>query len=223
MVPALRRSPDEADGHRLFERFGVRRWRNYLQRAVRTRRFSIIAYNCWGGEVYRDLEIPYQTPFVGLFLHVPCFLGLLENFEAAIRAPLEFVEESRYDGKVSYPVGLILGAYEIHFMHYNSREEAREKWNRRRDRMVQDLDDCFFMISHLGKGYYEDLGRFNSLPFRNKVLFTDRPMVEAPEAVVVPAQNGAPGPDDGPTLYRRCHRYFDLARWLNKEPIRPSS
>jgi uncharacterized protein (DUF1919 family) len=190
---------------------------------VRTRRFSIIACDCWGGYVYQDLEIPYQTPFVNLYLHLPCFLGFLENFEVAIRAPLEFVEESRYNGKVSFPVGLIMGAYEIHFMHYHSREEAREKWNRRRERVVQDIDDCFFMLKHLEANRAEDLRRFIRLPFRNKVLFTACPMAEVPEAIVVPPANGVPGPDDGPTLYRRCHRYFDLARWLNKDPLFPLS
>lgn len=206
-----------------FEMIEDSRRRARLQRAVRNRRFSIIACNCWGGDVYRDLEIPYQTPFVGLFLQLPCFAGFLENYETAIRAPLEFAEESRYNGRVTYPVGLIMGTHEIHFVHFRSREEAREKWNRRRDRMVQDLDDCFFMLMHLEENYVEELGRFNRLPFRNKVLFTARPMIETPEAVVVPPPGGIPGPDDGPTLYRRCHRYFDLAHWLNKEPISPSA
>jgi len=216
------RPPDEV--RQLFEKIEEHRRRSRLQQTVRTRRFSIISMNCWGREIYRDLDIPYQTPFINLYLQLPCFVGFLENFETAIRAPLEFVEESRYHGKVSYPVGLIMGAYEIHFMHYGSREEAREKWNRRRERVVRDLDDCFFMLMHLEQDYVDDLGRFNRLPFRNKVLFTDRPMAGLPDAVVVPPKNAVPGPEDGPTLYRRCHRYFDLARWLNKDPIiSPSS
>jgi uncharacterized protein (DUF1919 family) len=213
-----RESPSPEVVRSAFEKIETQRRRRRLQREVRTRRFSIIACNCWGGEVYRDLEIPYQTPFVDLYFHLPCFIGFLENFETAIRAPLEFVDESRHKGQVSYPVGLIMDSYEIHFMHYGSRDEAREKWNRRRERLAPDRDDCFFVLMHLGE-YENRLRRFNQLPFRNKVLFTDRPMVEAPEAIVIPPKNGVPGPDDGQTLYRRCHRYFDLARWLNQDPI----
>src|ERR1700733_10293903 len=123
----LDESSQQSAARRAFEQIEDARRRAHLQQAVRTRRFSIIACNCWGGDVYRDLQIPYQTPFVGLYLQLPCFVGFLENFETAIRAPLEFVEESRYNGKVSFPVGLIMGAYEIHFLHYASREEAREK------------------------------------------------------------------------------------------------
>jgi uncharacterized protein (DUF1919 family) len=214
MLPRANQPPHV---RRAFEQIEDSRRGRRLQAAVRTRRFSIIACNCWGGEVYRDLQTPYQTPFVALYLKLPCFIGFLENFETAIQAPLEFVEESRYEGKVSFPVGRIMGAYEINFFHYQSRDEAREKWNRRRDRMVQDLDDCFFMLMHLGTKPKEELQRFVRLPFRNKVLFTDCPLVDAPEAVVIPPPGGVRGPDDGPTLYRRCHRYFDLARWLNKE------
>src|SRR5580658_2143796 len=135
MTPDLR-SPDEV--RRLFEKIEYRRRRSRLQQTVRTRHFSIISINCWGGEIYRDLDIPYQTPFINLYLELPCFVGFLENFDTAIRAPLEFVEESRYHGKLAFPIGLIMGTYEIHFMHYRSQEEAREKWNRRRDRIAQD-------------------------------------------------------------------------------------
>jgi uncharacterized protein (DUF1919 family) len=191
-----------------------------LRRSVRTRNFSVISCNCWGAEIYRDLKIPYQTPFVGLYLRSACFVGFLENFEAAIRAPLEFVPESRYLGKVSYPVGLVLGAYEIQFVHYASPEEAREKWNRRRDRLVRERDDCFFMFYEMfdetGRSSPGDMQRFQRLPFRNKVLFAARPLPEVPGVVVVPARDGGAVLEDGPVLYRRCQRYFDLAAWLNR-------
>jgi uncharacterized protein (DUF1919 family) len=188
-----------------------------FKQAVRNRRFSVVAINCWGGDIYRDLEIPYQTPFVNLYLPLDSFVGLLENFETAIHAPLEFVDESRCKGKLPFPIGLLMGQYEIHFMHYKTQEEAREKWCRRRDRMVTDLDDCFFMLMHLGASYADELGRFDRLPFRNKVLFVDRPMAELPNAVVVPPRNGTYEEGDGPALYQRCQRYFDLPAWLNKE------
>jgi uncharacterized protein (DUF1919 family) len=191
--------------------------RRKFQKAIRTRHFSIIACNCWGAGIYKDLEIPYQTPFIGLYLHHSCFLGFLENFEAAIRAPLEFMEESRYNGRLPFPIGLIMGAYEIHFMHYHSQQEARDKWERRRERIAADVDDRFFMLMHVGADYVPDLRRFLRLPFKNKVLFTDRPISEVPEAVVVPPMPGATEPDNGVTLYRRCHHYFDLPAWLNKD------
>jgi uncharacterized protein (DUF1919 family) len=199
-----------------FEQIETHRRRIRLREAVSNRHFSIIACNCWGGYVYQDLGIPYQTPFVNLYLHPPCFLGLLENFAAAIRAPLEFVAESRYNGRLPFPVGLILGTFEIHFMHYGSPAEALQKWNRRRDRLARETDDCYFMLMHLD-AKRDDVQRFDQLPFRNKVQFTPFPLAEAPSAVVVPPLSGVLDLDYGPTLYRRCHRYFDLARWLNKD------
>ena len=219
----ISRSWSAAELHWRFEQIETHRRRTRLRQAVRNRRFSIVACNCWGGYVYQDLGIPYQTPFVNLYLHLPCFLGLLENFSAALRAPLEFAAESRYNGRLPFPVGLILGAYEIHFMHYRSQAEALQKWNRRRDRMVQEMDDCFIMLMDLGDAKGDKLQRFNRLPFRNKVLFTPFPLAEAPSAVVVPPPSGVLEPDYGTTLYRRCHRYFDLARWLNQEPPLPSA
>jgi uncharacterized protein (DUF1919 family) len=210
------RPPEEIQS--LLEKVRTKARRSRFQQAVRTRRLSVISINCWGREIYRDLDIPYQTPFVNLYMFLPCFVGFLENFETAIQSPLEFIDKSSYEGEFPYPIGMIMGTYEIHFMHYATREEAREKWCRRRDRMVTDMDDCYFMAMRLGDPYVDELRRFDQLPFRNKVLFVDRPMPEVPNAVVVPPPTGVYDVNDGPTLYWRCQQYFDLPAWLNKEP-----
>ena len=192
-----------------------------LRRAVRPRDFSIIACNCWGAEIYRDLKRPYLTPFVGLYLPSPCFVGFLENFEEAIRAPLEFIPESRYKGRLKYPIGQIMGRFEVHFVHYASAVEAREKWELRCARIVPDRDDCFFMFCEMfdeaGNNYSDDMRRFERLPFRHKVLFAARPLPEFPGAIIVPARDGGKSTEDGPVLYRRGQELFDLAAWLNKE------
>jgi uncharacterized protein (DUF1919 family) len=43
--------------------------------------FVIIANNCFGGQVYKSFGLPYNTPFVGMFLYGPCYLKLLQNFK----------------------------------------------------------------------------------------------------------------------------------------------
>ena len=47
---------------------------------LQNKNFVIISNNCFGGQAYRSLQLPYNTPFVGLFLYGPCYLKLLQNF-----------------------------------------------------------------------------------------------------------------------------------------------
>ncbi len=59
---------------------------------------------------------------------------------------------------------------EIHFMHYSSFKEATDKWNRRKQRML-DIEECTIKMDDRD-GYTEELGRkFVNLPYSNKLLF----------------------------------------------------
>jgi len=52
-----------------------------LRSQLKNRNFTIVSNNCWGGEVYRGFGLPYQTPFVGLFLFPACYIKLLKNLK----------------------------------------------------------------------------------------------------------------------------------------------
>ncbi|HEY9220209.1 MAG TPA: DUF1919 domain-containing protein [Lutibacter sp.] len=140
---------------------------------LKNKKFVIIANNCWGGEVYSWFKRPYNSPFVGLYLHGPCFVKLLSNFSHYMSQELKFVNSTEYSAIVpNYPVAL-LDDVEIHFLHYKSENEAREKWTRRTSRMLEEsnLDNYFFKICDLNGGCENVLKKFHNLPFRNKVSF----------------------------------------------------
>ena len=94
--------------------------------------FAIVSNNCWAGRLYQDLGLTYTTPFVGLFLYADDFIRLLTNFNSINLTSLRFTDFTRYDfsrnyrkiNNADYPIGLIAGDIEIHFLHYHSREEA---------------------------------------------------------------------------------------------------
>lgn len=101
------------------------------RRRLRNKEFTIICDNCWAGKVYSELGIPYQTPFVGLFIFSPDYIKLLNNLDYYLKSggqSLRFVRESKYIKEFdnSYPLAL-LDDIEIHFLHYQSESEAREK------------------------------------------------------------------------------------------------
>ena len=105
---------------------------------------SVISYNCFAGRIIQDLGMKYNTPTVGLYFMYPDFIEFLRHLEFYLKeAKLEFLDHSKdpvYDErrrtwKHWYPIGLLGGKVEIHFLHYHTEEEASEKWYRRAERV----------------------------------------------------------------------------------------
>ena len=147
---------------------------------LKTTRFSIISNNCWGGLVYQYFGLPYTSPTVGLFIMDDDYIKFLEHFDYYIRQPLHFIpfNTSRYHGLLScestakgnYPIAT-LDDVEIHFLHYHSQEEAEKKWERRCKRICRER--ILVKMSQRSVHSIEILDRFDSLPFENKICFTE--------------------------------------------------
>ena len=139
----------------------------------------VISNNCWGMDYAKRQAAahakPYATPFLGLFMHAPCYLTMLEHLDEYLAAPLTAASSSRY-GTVDYPVAKWLAA-EVHFVHSASIEEAIATFERRRRRFLAPeaaqhpilvkLDDRDSFCDALAE-------RFRALPFSAKVLVLSR-------------------------------------------------
>ncbi|WP_051554820.1 DUF1919 domain-containing protein [Maribacter antarcticus] len=187
--------------------------------------FVIVSRNCWGGQVYQHLQQPYNTPFVGLFLFGPCYMKLLANFDDYMKLDLDFIMVSKYpESKNNYPIGL-LNDVEIHFQHYETEVEAREKWNRRKARMLEntDKDSYFFMVCDRRRINTEDLTSFHELPFKNMVSFA---FCDLPEGTVgnhikffTSKRNITNKIPNGKKRFKLTFLYFDVVHWLNSGAI----
>ncbi|MCR8666086.1 DUF1919 domain-containing protein [Aestuariibaculum sp. M13] len=188
--------------------------------------FVIIANNCFGGQVYKSFGLPYNTPFVGMFLYGPCYLKLLQDFKRYMNEELVFVEESVYkDREKTYPVAK-LGDIELHFSHYTSEDEASEKWCRRKNRMMKnfDLDNFYFIISDRERVDDEIIKDFHKLPFKNKLSFGAKAIdsLGVLEHVALfetfkKKQTQALG---GTKLFKISDLYFDFENWINEKQIK---
>ena len=106
--------------------------------------FTIISNNCWGTFIYKKFGLPYQSPFVNLVVFAPDYIELLENFSIDTLKELSFIEhkDSKHKDELvrlglyeeKYPIGILANKYELHFLHYASKEDAQYKWHRRVDR-----------------------------------------------------------------------------------------
>ena len=61
-----------------------------------------------------------------------------------------------------------LSDVEIVFLHYHSEQEALEKWTRRYERLSKNI---IFKFNDQNLCSYENIERFDRLPFENKIFF----------------------------------------------------
>ena len=137
------------------------------RRRLKNKDFTLISCNCNGGHIYHDLGLRFNSPFINLRLNAKDFLTLIKNFDYYMNCELKFID---YKGN-SYPVG-DLGGLVIHFVHYESEEQAFEKWNERKKRI--NKDNLFILFADRYHCTYEIMAEFDKLPYKNKVLFTNK-------------------------------------------------
>lgn len=126
---------------------------------------TIIASNCVGTLIYSDLKLPFYSPTINLWLEMNDFVRFAEKLEWYLEQPLREIR----DDAISYPIGM-LGDIKIHFRHYDSWEQAVLKWKTRSERI--DLNNLFFIGCEKDGCSYETIKRFDSLPYKNKVILT---------------------------------------------------
>ena len=151
-----------------------------FQQQLTNQGMSVISANCVGAFILHDLNQSFNSPFVNLYLDPSDFVRYLQNIEFYQAQPLQFIQTEK-----PYPVGL-LDDLKVHFMHYHSEQEAKEKWEARSQRL--DFDNLFIMMTDKdgGKGAkYEDLQAFDNLPYPNKVVFTHKPYPELKSAFYI--------------------------------------
>jgi len=187
---------------------------NYFKQRVGNNKFCIISNDCWGAEMYKLLDRPFNTPFIGLMLMSPCYIKMLQNPFFYIKEPLVFKEHSRYPemqqikSGTDFPLA-VLGEsdIEVHFLHYKSKEEAKEKWDRR----VKRIDwQHLFVKYDCGKDYAtaETVAAFNELKISNKLIFGKEDF--GSENVFVIRDY----PKNAVQQFRSCFLSFNPVGWL---------
>lgn len=190
------------------------------RRLYKNKKFVIISNNCWGAEIYKRLGVPYNTPFVGLFIFGPDYLKLLVNLDHYLNLKLNFKQESKWvEGSISYPIGC-LDDIEIHFLHYKNESEAKSKWERRLARMnkVTDKNSYFFKFCDRDFSDTNIIKEFHKLSFRNKLSFGITEINEENHIKIKETENNKSVPD-GVKLYRYSYKYIDILEWINSSRI----
>lgn len=199
---------------------------NYDRFKYKTSEFVIVSNNCWGGEIYKRLGLPYNTPFIGLFIQGTDYLKLLQNFDYYMSLDPKFsvgenVESVLTAKPLDYPLGM-LGDIEIHFVHYKDSAEASEKWMRRKERMlrIMNKNKYYFKIDDRDSGSSSSdiITAFHGLKFTNKISFGVKDLRFNNHIQIIQYSNDITVPD-GVVLYNLAFRKFDALAWIKSGKI----
>ena len=192
------------------------------RRRLTNKQFSIIGNNCFVGGMYHKYGLQYSSPTIWTYIFPDEYLRFLSKLDWYLAQPLEFVEFSKHPmckrfteltGK-TYPIGLLGGDVEIHFMHYKAQKEAADKWNSRLKRLYRD--NLYVVFSDSEEFKEPQLEVFAKLPFEHKVFFSAKPRAGFDGTVFVRDYASAPYVYDV-TKNRMYEKYFDVTRWLNDQ------
>ena len=197
-------------------RISRKRWRNKLERKkLSNENFSIFSQNCIGTIMYHDLDLQFRTPTVNLLFSPRDFIVFMENLTDNLQHEIEFIRP----GNLHYPVGK-LGGITIHFLHYKTEKEAKESWNKRKERI--NWNNIFVICCDKGLTY-DDVLRFDALPYDHKILFVSKQYSDIPcsvyckkfrdytDARLIGFKN--------PLGKRIYSDYIDYIGWLNRKDL----
>lgn len=129
---------------------------------------TIISNNCVGGITYHTFSLPFNSPFINLWLTEDDFIKFLSNIDKYLKEdiiPAGFVYN--YEGE-KQPICL-LGDIKLYCTHYTNHEDAIDAWKRRTKRI--NLDNTIIVFLD-----YEGtrIEAFNNIPLKNKICICQK-------------------------------------------------
>lgn len=138
---------------------------------------TIISNNCAGGYLYMDLGLQYSSPTMWLQILPGQFPKFCKNLKHYMSCELVECKEGLSNDYMSqivdligqqptFPIGL-LDDIVVLFQHYKTFEDARDKWNRRKERI--DYNHIVYLFV-LDKPYYDAAIEFGKSGLKNSIL-----------------------------------------------------
>lgn len=200
-----------------------RRFRNTINRIkLKNRSFSIISSNCNGGVIAHDLGVKFNTPFINVGFLSDDYIKLLQSPKHYLYdCELEFIKpviDGCYiiTGDEKYTVAK-LDDITLFFAHNQSESQARDNWNRRKKRI--NWDNLFIVFTDRDNCSYSTIAAFDALPYKNKVIFTNREYPEFSSAYYI---RGFENDESVGILSEYIGHFgkryldcFDYVKWLN--------
>jgi len=126
---------------------------------------TILCSDCIGGLIYNDFNMRFNSPTINLYIKPSDFIKFCKKLDFYLDSELKYKENK------NHIVGM-LADIEIHFLHYKTFEDAKNKWLERSKRINKD-NICVILTCK--DGYtLKDIKSFDKLNYKNKVVFVPK-------------------------------------------------
>lgn len=133
---------------------------------------TIISDDCWGGEVYHTLALPFHSPTININWQTGEYVKFITDLPYYLRQPLQCGREGDLEAGI-YPIGL-LGEGDkqvsMELIHNHSFGEAKQQWERRQKRV--NFNNIFVKLGMNRKDdwkTYVDI--FEGLPYKKLCIY----------------------------------------------------
>lgn len=180
------------------------------RKSVLNKDISILCNNCVGAMVLHDLGLRFNSPTVNLWFQPSNYIMFLESL-------LRVSEEHRYNESfekgIDYPIMTIDDRITVYLKHYPSFEKALEKWNQRIERI--NFSNLLVVLVERDGCTYEDLKKFESLPYKNKIALVHKSYEDIHCSFVVPSNRSDFEVDDLTEWAGMFGKGYDKIDWVN--------
>lgn len=186
-----------------------------LRKKLVNKNFSIICCNCIGGIIYHELDQPFLSPTINLFMKPDHFIKFVSNLTFYLN---QSITPPEFDEALPYPVGL-LNDIKLYFVHYPTLKSAIEKWEERKQRI--NFSNLYFIMVERDQCSLADLLAFDQLPYEHKIVFTHKPYPQIASSYHIPGSADGSQVRDltaylGKLTGKRWIDKFDYVTWLNQ-------
>ena len=132
---------------------------------------TIIASDCFGGLVYHNLGLQFTSPTINLYIEKDDFIAFVQHLKEYLDTDIIEIPNS----DTPYPMGEMIYnniPVRLHFMHYDTFEQAKQKWNERKKRI--NWNNIYVILTIESNATQEDISLFDNLPYNNKLLIVDK-------------------------------------------------
>lgn len=184
---------------------------------LKKKNIILLSNDCVGGMVLKDFGMPSYSPMVNVSFNAEDFLKVCENLDDYFSTSLDEVTDTGYE----YPVCKCKDVT-VYCVHAKNFDEAKKNWDigckNYRTAKKFDHEICVIMSERF---HFNDslIGRFESLPFNYKILFTRKKHDDRKDVFYISGEeekkelSALTNYENFLSLHRRYERY-DFYNWF---------
>ena len=200
--------------------FFENRQARYVQKDLKNKDITIIASNCCGGVMYKLLGLRFDSPTINMWFDKKEFCKFCSDLPYYLEQKLVFYKKENWKCPWAY-LGEGDKRISIQFTHYNTEQEAEEKWNERKKRI--HWDNMYIVTCDGSNADANDFALLDKVPCKRKIVFTSKEHPEIKDSFVLKSLKKydtaarmqlTRHPITG---YRSWQREFNYLAWFNDE------